>query len=239
MILLYIILSTIVVSLVSLIGILFLSLAKNTLGKIIFFLISFATGSLLGGAIIHIIPEIAEQGFFPYSILTGIMIFFALEHFIFWRHCHDQECTVHPVTYLNLIGDGLHNLIDGITIAAAFLVDVKLGVVTSLIVIVHEVPQEIGDFGVLVYGGFSIKKALGCNLLSALTCVLGGIITYFVAPSELIKFFILGVSAGGFIYMALVDLLPELKKRQSFLQFVFLFLGIVLMGVMKLIFHNY
>ena len=244
MTLLYIIISTTVISLFSLIGILFLGKDEKKLQKIIFALVSFATGALIGGALLHLLPESLEMGnsAFIYFII-GIIVFFSLEKFLYWRHCHKGVCDVHTFTYLNLIGDGVHNFIDGVVIAASFIVDLRLGLTTSLAVALHEIPQELGDFGILVYGGFSIKKALFYNLLSATLCILGGVCTYFLSSyTEILKIPLLAFSAGGFIYIALVDLLPELRTKtglkESILQLVFILLGIGLMLGFKIIFHE-
>ncbi len=244
MTLLFIIISTSVISLFSLIGILFLGKDEKKLQKIIFALVSFATGALIGGALLHLLPESLEMGnsAFIYFII-GIIIFFILEKFLYWRHCHKGVCDVHTFTYLNLIGDGVHNFIDGVVIAASFIVDLRLGLTTSIAVVMHEIPQELGDFGVLVYGGFSIKKALFYNLLSATLCILGGLCTYFLSSyTGILKIPLLAFSAGGFIYIALVDLLPELRTKtglkESILQLIFILLGIGLMLGFKLIFQE-
>jgi zinc and cadmium transporter len=211
--------ASIAVSLVSLIGIFSLLLREGWLNKILFMLIGFSAGGLIGGAFLHLLPEALEQAssqiIFPYLIL-GFIAFFVLEKYFHWRHCHEGICSVHAFTYLNLIGDGIHNFTDGLVIGASFLVSINFGIITTLVIIMHEIPQEIGDFGVLVYGGFSKFKALYYNFVIALTCVLGTIVGYFI--SVYIKNFspfLLPFTAGGFIYIAACDLVPELHKQSD------------------------
>ncbi len=239
------IVASIVDSLVSLIGIIFLSVNEKTLNNILFILIGFATGGLLGGAFFHLLPEALEKSSnitltFLYSIL-GFIIFFILERYIHWRHCHEEgKCDVHAVSYLSLIGDGVHNLIDGMIIATSFQVNISFGLTTTLAIILHEIPQEIGDFGVLVYGGFSKLKALFYNFLSALTAIIGVFIGYFLTTSiGNFSNVLLPIAAGGFIYIAASDLVPELHKepdlKKSTLAIITFILGIILMYALKLI----
>jgi len=211
--------ASIAVSLVSLIGIFSLLLREGWLNKILFMLIGFSAGGLIGGAFLHLLPEALEQAssqiIFPYLIL-GFIAFFVLEKYFHWRHCHEGICSVHAFTYLNLIGDAIHNFTDGLVIGASFIVSINFGIITTLVIIMHEIPQEIGDFGVLVYGGFSKFKALYYNFVIALTCVLGTIVGYFI--SVYIKNFspfLLPFTAGGFIYIAACDLVPELHKQKD------------------------
>lgn len=215
------IIASIVVSLISLIGIFALLLKEKFLNRILVLLIGFSAGGLIGGAFLHILPEVLEeyhrtQQIFFYVII-GFLAFFILERYFHWRHCHrGAECDMHAFTYLNLIGDGIHNFTDGLVIGASFLVSIHFGIVTTLIIILHEIPQEIGDFGVLVYGGFSKKKAIFYNFLTALSCILGTILGYPLA--EYIKGFslyLLPLVAGGFIYIASCDLIPEIHKQDS------------------------
>lgn len=162
-----------------------------------------------------------------------------MERYLHWRHCHEEgECKIHAFTYLNLVGDGFHNFIDGMVIAASFLVSLKLGLVTTLAIVLHEIPQELGDFAVLVYGGFTKKKALLFNFASALMAVLGAVIGYLV--TDLVKnfaSFILPFTAGGFIYIATSDLIPELHKendlKRSTAAFLAFLLGIIFMALAK------
>jgi zinc and cadmium transporter len=218
-------------------------MSENLFRKLLLMLVSFASGTLLGGAFLHLIPEALSPQALPVEsedmfivILTGILVFFLLEKFL-WRHCHERECPVHVFAYLSLLGDGVHNFIDGVIIAASFFVAVPLGLATTLAVTVHEVPQEIGDFSILVYGGFSKVKALFYNLLSALMAVLGALAMYFLFPFLPDLAYFLVFAAGGFIYIAAADLIPEMHKEKdawkSLAQFVFLLVGILLMWLLK------
>jgi len=239
------IVASIVVSLISLIGILFLLVNEKTLNNILFILIGFATGGLLGGAFFHLLPEALEKSSNPtltfLYVILGFIIFFILERYIHWRHCHKEgKCDVHVVSYLSLMGDGIHNLIDGMIIATSFQVNISFGLITTLAIILHEIPQEIGDFGVLVYGGLSKLKALFYNFLSALTAIIGVFIGYFLTTSiESFSSVLLPIAAGGFIYIAASDLVPELHKepnlKKSTLAIITFIFGIILMYALKLI----
>lgn len=246
----WILASTLLVSGISLIGIFFLSLSEKLFRKLLLMLVSFASGTLLGGAFLHLIPEAlssealsAESENMFIVILSGILVFFLLEKFL-WRHCHERECPVHVFAYLSLLGDGVHNFIDGVIIAAGFLVGVPLGSVniplglaTTLAVVSHEIPQEIGDFGILVYGGFSKVKALFYNLLSALMAVFGALLMYYFSSYLPSLAYFLVFAAGSFIYIATTDLIPQLHKERdawkSLVQFVLLLSGILLMWLLK------
>jgi zinc and cadmium transporter len=237
-----IILATILVSTISLVMIIFLSLNERVLNRLLLVLVAFASGTMLGGAFLHLIPEsyTGEFTFFGY-VLFGILLFFMLEKFLKWRHCHEGECDIHAFAYLNLVGDGIHNFVDGMIIAASFLTSVDLGIITTVAVIAHEVPQEIGDFGILVYGGFSKIKAISYNFVSQTTAILGAVITYLLAQSfGSITEFLLPIAAGGFIYIAATDLFPELHKKvegkYSIVQFIVILLGIMLMWSLRLLF---
>ncbi|MCK9572303.1 MAG: ZIP family metal transporter [Candidatus Omnitrophica bacterium] len=241
MVLIWIIISTLVVSLISLVGVLTLAISDKLLHKLIFCFIGFSAGALIGGAFLHLLPEALQENNNPnifYYLILGIVLFFIMERFLHWRHCHEEHCQIHPFTYLSLIGDGMHNFLDGLVIAASFVVSFKLGVVTTVAIILHEIPQELGDFAVLVYGGFSRKKALFCNFISALTALLGALIGYFLSGiSGNFPVFILPFTAGGFIYIAASDLIPEIHKekdlRRSTTAFFAFFLGILFMILAK------
>ncbi len=232
-----------IVSLISLIGVLFLAIKTEKLNKIIFLLVGFSAGALMGDAFIHLIPEGFEEGEenFPIFILVGFCLFFILERVIRWRHCHKEggRCETHSFTYLSLVGDALHNFIDGLVIAASFAFDFNLGLATSIAVVLHEIPQEIGDFSILIYGGFSRNKALLFNFLSALFAVAGAIFGFLLVKNigEAINP-LLAITAGGFIYIAAADLVPELHKesRNKIVAFSFLFflLGLTLMYFLKM-----
>jgi len=240
---LYSIISVLIVSIVSLIGIMTFFIRNKKMSDLLLFFVSFSAGALIGDAFIHILPEVVEEfGFTLYVSLYfifGLLLFFVLEKFIHWRHCHipTSKEHPHPFVYMNLLGDALHNLIDGLVIGGTYLVSIPLGIATTLAVLFHEIPQEIGDFGVLVHGGFSRKKALVLNFLTALTAIAGVVIALIVGQiSESFMLFILPFTAGGFIYIATADLIPELKKEtcggKSFLQLMGIILGIGIMLVL-------
>jgi zinc and cadmium transporter len=240
--------SVFVVSLISLIGILTLWLNDKNLRKILLYLVSFSAGSLFGNAFVHLIPEAIEQNEFAASasilIIIGILFSFVVERFLQWRHCHIPTSSEHPhsFAYMNLFGDAIHNLIDGLIIGGSYLVGIQIGVATTLAVVFHEIPQELGDFGVLVYGGFSKKKALWFNFVTALTAIAGASIA--IVLGSLMDGFIpllIPFAAGNFIYIAGSDLIPEIRKdepefRKSALQIVSISLGIAIM-VLVLLLH--
>ncbi|MBU0573548.1 MAG: ZIP family metal transporter [Candidatus Margulisbacteria bacterium] len=240
---LYTLLSVIIVSLVSFVGVLTFAVNKDFLRKILLYLVSLSAGALLGGAFFHLIPEAAEE--FGYSLhlalylLSGILAFFILEKVICWRHCHIETSKQHPhpVAFMNLIGDAFHNFIDGMVIAGTYLVSVPLGITTTLAVLFHEIPQEIGDFGVLVHGGFGRVKALYFNFASGLTAVLGALVVLLLhIEVSTIGQALVPFTAGGFIYIASSDLIPELRKdirpHSSLLQLIFILIGL---GIMYLL----
>ncbi len=236
----YIIFSIIIISLISFVGILFFMLKEKFLKKILLFLVALSAGSLLGGAFLHLIPEIIHEGNFTLNtsllILGGIILFFVIENFVHWRHCHVPTSKSHPhhLGAINLIGDGIHNLIDGMIVASAYLINIPLGIATTFAVIVHEIPQEIGDFGVLIYAGFSKTKALLFNFGSAVIALLGALIVIFFSGNyENISTIIIPIAVGGFIYIAGSDLIPEIHKRQeknfSIKNLIAIILGILIM----------
>ncbi len=237
----YSLLSVLIVSVISFVGVLSLAVKEKRLRNFLIFFVSFSAGALLGDVFIHLLPEAVEMNGFgidlSFSVLAGIMLFFILEKVVQWRHCHavtEESKKIHSFAYMNLIGDGLHNFIDGVIIAAGYVASIPIGIATTIAVVLHEIPQEIGDFGVLLHGGFSRKKALFMNFLSALTAVLGAIITLIVLGSfEHIENILIPLAAGGFIYIAGSDLIPELHKERtiwrSIIQFIFILLGIAIM----------
>jgi len=236
-----IILATFLITLSVWLAILLLFLKKELLLKITLYLVSLSAGVMMGGAFLHLLPEALEKisnGNLFFVVLASFVFFFLIEKVFHWRHCHDGYCKIHTFGYMNLLGDGAHNFIDGLIIAATFLIDLKLGFVTTFAVALHEIPQEIGDFGVLIHAGFKKKKALVVNYLVALSVVLGGIVGYFLSSIlfNLIPY-LLPVAAGGFIYIAASDLIPEIKKetktKRSLISFLVFILGIVLMFVLK------
>ncbi|MEM3702942.1 MAG: ZIP family metal transporter [Candidatus Bathyarchaeia archaeon] len=239
------------VSLIAFVGIVFAGLREALLNRITTILVGFASGTLLGGAFLHLLPEALTREsnsmtvFF--YVIAGMISFFALEKFLYWRHCHEKGCPVHTFIYLNLVGDGIHNFIDGMIIAATYIISFasgsyQLGFATTLAVIFHEIPQELGDFGVLVYGGLSKKKALAFNFVSAITAIMGALITYFIAYPQSIEALLVPFAAGGFIYIAATDLMPELHKKananKSLIQFFVILLGIGLMAFLKIAFET-
>lgn len=240
---LYSIISVLIVSLISLIGIVTLFFKVKKINNILLFAISFSAGALIGNAILHILPELIESGGFTLSVslffILGLIIFFILEKFIHWRHCHipTSKNHPHPFAYMNLVGDALHNLIDGLIIGGTYLISIPLGIATTIAVLLHEIPQELGDFGVLVSGGFTIRKALVMNFLTALTSVVGVVIALIVGQvNPAFLNIILAITAGGFIYIATADLIPELKKETNISKSLLQLLGICLgIGIMLLL----
>ena len=236
--------SVFIVSLISLAGIFFLSMRQDRLKKLQLILVAFATGGLLGGAFFHLLPESYESfdNLTLASILlsSGFLLFFILERFLHWHHNHTSGITdtkIKPFGTVNLVADMFHNLLDGLLIAAAFSYSVEIGIATTFTVLLHEIPQEIGDFGVLIHAGFSRRKALVYNFLSACTAFIGALAVLLLgkAASDLAPY-ILPFAAGGFIYLAAADLIPELHSEKaphrSLLQFLALLAG---MGLLFLI----
>ena len=243
---LYALASVILVSLLSVIGIVFISISEAKLKQIVFVLVSLAVGSLFGDVFIHLLPQAFEKLDARLEaslyLLAGIFIFFVLEKFIRWRHQHDLESknAIHPVGYMNLLADGIHNFIDGMIIGAAYLTSLRVGIATTIAVAMHELPQEISDFGVLLHAGFSKKKALIFNFLSATLAILGTVLIllagttmhYFIAT-------LLPLAAGGFVYIAGSDLVPELNKElepaKSLVQLLAIATGVGLMLLLTLL----
>ena len=234
-----------------------LILLKKTLSpKLTHALSAFAAGGLLGAAFLDLLPEafhgLEELGYqdvettvFLYT-LGGIILFFLLERLIHWFHHHhdDHKEEMKPVIPLILFGDGAHNFIDGVVIAATFLVDIRLGMITTLAIVIHELPQEIGDFGILLKEGMSKSKALLYNFLSQLTSVLGGVGTYFIGSMvNGVLPYLIAITSGFFLYIALTDLVPDIhnenKKGFALLETVLLILGIVLIYVSVTFLHEH
>ena len=240
------IISVIAISAISLGGITLLWIADKKIKKAFIYLVSFAAGGLLGDVFLHLLPEAIDTGFTTSTaliILTGILSSFAVERFLQWRHCHIPTSGEHPhsFAYMNLFGDGVHNLIDGLIIGASYLASIPLGIATTIAVVFHEIPQEMGDFGVLVFGGFTKKKAVMFNFLTALTAVLGAVIA--LALGSMLEGFVpllIPFAMGNFIYIAGSDLIPELRKdspelKKSALQLASLVLGVVPMVLLLLL----
>ena len=241
----YAILATAIVSLVSLSGVGLLSLGEARVRQWLTIFVSFSTGALLGNVLLHMLPEMAENAeTFHRSLmimLGGIVASFVIEKMIHWHHCHHVDHHhVHPVGILTLIGDGLHNIVDGMLIGSTFLISIPLGISTTLAVALHEIPQEIGDFSILLHSGFTRSRALLLNLLSACTAIGGAMVvllTYETFPN--IIDWILPFAAGNLLYIAGVDLLPELHKEARFKEAVLQLLALVAgIGVLSVLSAN-
>lgn len=205
-------------------------------------LVSFAAGAMLAASFFDLIPEAIELSDDVSKslsfVLFGIIVFYFLEKLLIWQHCHRHShgaiCEVHTGSRMIIVGDTLHNFLDGVAIAAAFLASIPLGIVTSIAVFVHEIPQEIGDMGVLLHGGFSRRKSLIINLISAVFCVVGAVLAYFLMQVfDVWEIYLVALAAGGFIYIATSDLLPEihreLRKKHIFTHVAAFLLGIVIL----------
>lgn len=240
-------LSVICVSLLSLLGILFFLFESSFIEGILLYLVSLSTGALLGDVFIHILPDLSEDaGFFAqamFVILGGILFSFIVEKFIHWRHCHvmthdhDHEGHCHPVGILSLIGESLHNFIDGVVIAAAFLASIPVGIATTIAVVFHEIPHEIGNFAILLHSGYTKKRALLFNCLSAAASILGAVFVLIMSSSlDGVVKYMLPFAAGNLLYIAGSDLIPELHKQtkigKSLIQLIFMLVG---MGFMYLV----
>jgi len=234
-----------------------LFLPKKIISKVLPFSVSFATGALLSvsfvGLIPHALEEVGMDNFHTLSItiMGGLLFFFMLEKMVLWRHCHHDDCEGHVDVHahshksagtLILVGDTVHNFVDGVLIAAAFLTDIHLGVVTALAVTTHEIPQEIGDFAILLQSGFTRKKAILYNVISSFATLAGGLLAYFwMADFEHLLPYILAFAAASFIYIAVADLIPTLHKRVSpaaaFEQIGLILSGILLIGWLHSFIH--
>ena len=240
----YSLLAVLIVSSASLIGISTLFFTRQLIKRISSVLIALAAGSLLGAAFFDLFPEalkLTDPIQASSYVLAGIVVFFIIEKMLFWYHCHNGDCEGHTLTYMNLLGDGLHNMIDGVIIATSFIVDFSLGVVSTLAILLHELPQEIGDFFILIYGGLSTKKALFYNFLSALTSFLGVLIAFFLySKTNAFISFLIPFAAGGFIYIAAADLIPEIHRemdlRKAFFQLVLFLVGIFMIKKITMMF---
>ena len=218
-----IIIATIIVTLFSLSGILALSMNEKTLHRVLFFLIAFSAGSILGASLFDLLPEAVElvnENEVFNIIAFGFIFFFFLERFIYWYHGHGHSEEIEDdhgdppegFAYLNLLGDGIHNFIDGMVIAASFNASIELGVTTTIAVIFHELPQEMGDYGILIYAGIDKTKALVYNFIAASTVILGGLFaSVFLETVESLEGSLVAFSAGAFLYLAASELIPELQ----------------------------
>ena len=242
----YALASTAVVSLISLVGIVTIMIGVQRLDRLIPLLISLAVGALFGNALVHLLPEAFEEAssapLTSLYVILGIILFFVLEKFLHWHHEHHTQSLnpVHPVAYINIVSDGVHNFLDGLIIGASYLVSVPIGVATTVAVALHEIPQEQGDFGILVHAGFTPRRALMMNFLSAglafvgvvISLLLGGNVGEYTA-------FMLPFTAGGFTYIAGSDLIPELHHEHelpgSLAQFAMVLVGVGLMYALLLV----
>jgi zinc and cadmium transporter len=233
---------------------LFLILPRPLADRVLPSLVSFAIGALLGAAFLGLLPHalanpyVSDTHDITFTVLIGLLVFFMLEKLVLWRHCHHADCEAHGTEHLHdpgpnhnheqvagnliLIGDAMHNLVDGVLIAGAFLVDVHLGIVTALAVIAHEIPQEVGDFAILLQSGMERRRAFLFNAMSSLTSIVGGIAAYFfLSDAEQIVPYVLALAASSFIYIAVADLIPGLHKRvevsQTIGQVVLIVTGVV------------
>jgi len=242
----YSISSVLLVGFISLIGLFTLSMKTKHLKNILLYLVSFSAGAMFGDAFIHLLPEVVEENgfglFTSASILAGIVIFFVMEKVIHWRHCHHttDHNHVHPFAVMNLVGDGVHNFLDGLIIGVSYLVSLPVGIATTIAVILHEIPQEIGDFSVLIHGGFTRAKALFLNFVTAMIALIGTIFALLIGQQfGGITSFLIPFAAGGFIYIAGSDLIPELHKEtktwKSFWQLIAFVAGIMIMLLLLLL----
>jgi len=230
------------ISAISLVGGMGLVVGARTLDRYLILIISFAAGALLGDAFLHLLPEVSESeaGFdltASLSLLTGVIAFFVLEKGLHWHHSHvPHEEVLHPVAVSSLVGDALHNFVDGAIVAASFIVDPALGVATAIAVALHEIPQELGDFGILVHAGMTPRRALLLNFLTGLAAVLGAVLTMLFANTADLERYLIPFTAGAFVYIASTDLIPELHKEpepgKSAAQVAFLLAGVGVMAAL-------
>jgi|TARA_Y100000310_G_scaffold339109_1_gene430776 zinc and cadmium transporter len=239
----YILLSVFGISLLSFIGVFTLSIKKVTLDKMLLYLVAFSAGALIGDSFLHLLPEIiAEIGFETITalyVILGLLSMFIVEKLIRWRHCHHSphrhtHAKIEPFAMTSLIGDGIHNFIDGLLIGASYILSIPVGIATTIAVALHEIPQEIGDFAVLTHGGLSRKRALLLNFATALMAVIGALLAiYLTGQIEGITNFLIPFAAGHFIYIATADLIPELHKEEnlekSTIQVLWFLIGIGIM----------
>ena len=241
-----------IVSLISFVGALTLCWKSEKLKHFLDTFVSFAAGAMVAAAFLDLLPEAAKdvglKTVAPY-VLVGIVVFFVVERFFYWYHCHNNECKDHKLVrkkaagYLNLVGDGVHNFMDGVTITAAFLSGTSVGWLATLAVALHEIPQEFGDFNVLIFSGIRPARALFYNFLSALTAIAGVLLTYVFAKTvNTAAPYLLAFGAGGFAYIALADLLPELHHESSVkkgvTQLAMFILGICIIGALIMWVHE-
>lgn len=245
----YALMSVIIVSLISFVGAVAIMLTTERLRSLLLVLVGFGTGAMLGDVFLHLIPEVVEDRGFPIEVsllvLGGIVFFFVLEKFVHWHHGHhpaeDEGLHhVHSSAVMNLVGEILHNFIDGLIIGASYLVSVPVGIATTIAVVLHEIPQEIGDFGILVHGGYSKAKALLLNFLVTIFAVAGTVLALFLGGvSDRFTNALVPFAIGAFVYIAGSDLIPELHKdvraKHSVFQLFAFLVGIGIMGMLLLL----
>ena len=223
----------------------FLIAKEKVQKRLVFHLVSYATGTLLAAALLGLLRKSLQNissMHVMFTLLIGIIFFFSLEKLLIWRHCHDMECESHGIAGpMILVGDVFHNLTDGIVIAASFLASIPIGIVTSLSVIAHEIPQEVGDFAILLHGGYSRRRAFSLNMLSSLSTLPGAIIAYYALDiANYATPYVMAFSAASFLYIALADLVPELHGKMGFKhsiqQFILMLAGV---GTIILILYSH
>lgn len=230
------ILASITISLISLVGVALFKVRKKLLKEELITLVGLATGALLGDAFLHLIPEAFEntenKAWLGLWIIGGMLIFFGLEKILKWRHCHNIDCHEEEnLAWMSLAADSVHNFIDGLIIGGSFLNGTALGITTSMAIVLHEIPQEIGDLAILIHGGFSLKKAAAMNLMTAFFNLVG-VLTIWIIGKNMAGTNLLALTAGGFIYLAASDLIPELHRHESRLKQSLWQLLTVILGVM-------
>ena len=237
----YSLVSVLIVSFASVFGVLTIVFKQYFLKGFLLFMVSFAAGTLLGDVFLHLLPELLSECRFSLSvglnIILGILIFFVLEKVVHWRHCHMAETKehTHPLAMMNLVGDALHNFIDGALIAGSYLLSIQVGIATTIAVLFHEIPQEMGDFSILLHSGMKVKKALILNFMSALSALLGVFLVLVTGiDAQTTAQMIIPITIGGFLYIANADLIPELHKdvkvTNSIIQLISIILGVAVMG---------
>ena len=231
----YIVFTGLAIALISLAIVVLLSWKERILNEILILLVALSAGTMIGGAFLHLLPEAIEETdieiIFP-IILFGFMVFYVLEKVLHFHHTHKADGHIHTFHYMSIIGASIHSFIDGLLIAASFVVSIPLGITTSIMVASHEIPKKVGDFGVLVYGGFYRKKALVINFIASLGVIIGGIFGFIISTSiEIATEYLLPLAAGGFIYVGAADLLPEIRKESDIRKSIII-LEVIILGIM-------
>ncbi len=242
----WIICGGLLMSMIALVGVVTFALPERTRERLILPLVAFSAGSLLGGALLHLIPEAIERSDGAMTVylwvLAGFTSFLAFEQFLHWHHWHsDAPEVTSPLSYMMVLGDSVHNFLGGVAVAAAFIVDIRLGTTTWLVAAAHEVPQELGKYGVLVHGGWNRGRALFVSFLSSLTFLVGGLFAY-MASIESDVGFLVPFAAGNFLYIAASDLVPEVNRHHhlgvNLLHFASFAAGIALLFAIHVISAN-